>query len=90
MDDFDFSRPHGMRDGVPYYLTEVEIADRAQSDADWAAAASQRAALEQILALEATATPRRLREAALTEEGRTWLQDLDMQIAALRVILHGA
>ena len=38
----------------------------------------------QILALEATVTQRRLREAALTDEGRAWLADLDAQIAALR------
>ena len=39
----------------------------------------------QILALEATVTQRRLREAALTEEGKAWLAGLDAQIAALRV-----
>lgn len=38
----------------------------------------------QILALEATVTQRRLREAALTEAGRAWLADVDAQIAALR------
>lgn len=38
----------------------------------------------QIIALEATATPRRIREAALTEAGRAWLADLDAQIAVLR------
>lgn len=39
----------------------------------------------QILALEALQTPRRIREAALTEAGKAWLADLDAQIAALRV-----
>lgn len=38
----------------------------------------------QIIALEATVTQRRLREAALTEEGRAWLADVDTQIAVLR------
>lgn len=38
----------------------------------------------QIIALEVTVTPRRLREAALTDTGRAWLADLDAQIAALR------
>lgn len=38
----------------------------------------------QILALEATVTQRRLREAALTEAGRTWLADVDAQIDLLR------
>ena len=38
----------------------------------------------QILALEATVTQRRLREAALTDEGKAWLADVDAQVAALR------
>ena len=38
----------------------------------------------QIAGLEAQQTPRRLREAALTEEGKLWLQNLENQIAALR------
>lgn len=38
----------------------------------------------QIQVLEATVTQRRLREAALTEEGRDWLADVDAQIADLR------
>ncbi len=38
----------------------------------------------QILALEATVTQRRLREALLTDEGKTWLADTEAQIASLR------
>lgn len=38
----------------------------------------------QIAALEATVTQRRLREAALTSDGKTWLANVDTQIAALR------
>lgn len=41
----------------------------------------------EIAALEATATPRRMREAALTDAGRAWLADLDAAIAALRAQL---
>lgn len=40
-----------------------------------------------IAALESQQTPRRLREAALTDEGRAWLQNLEDQIEALRVEL---
>lgn len=40
--------------------------------------------LEQIAALEAQVTQRRLREAVLTPEGATWLTDIENQIAALR------
>jgi hypothetical protein len=38
----------------------------------------------QIQLLEATITPRRLREATLTKDGKTWLTDIDTQIATLR------
>lgn len=40
--------------------------------------------LAEIAALEATVTNRRLREAALTEDGKAWLADVDARIAALR------
>jgi len=40
--------------------------------------------VSQILALEATITERRLREAVLTDEGKVWLASVDAQIAALR------
>jgi hypothetical protein len=43
--------------------------------------------LAQIVLLEATITPRRLREATLTVDGKTWLEVVDAQIAALRVQL---
>ncbi|SNS00507.1 hypothetical protein SAMN04488503_2298 [Humidesulfovibrio mexicanus] len=38
----------------------------------------------EILALEATVTQRRLREALLTDEGKTWLAEVEARIAALR------
>ena len=38
----------------------------------------------QILALEDTVTPRRLRDAALTEAGKAWLAEVEAQIVALR------
>lgn len=41
----------------------------------------------EISALESHQTPRRLREAALTDEGRAWLQSLEDQIEGLRVEL---
>lgn len=44
--------------------------------------------LGEIAALEAQQTPRRLREAALTEEGRQWLAALDSAVAGLRVQLQ--
>ncbi len=38
----------------------------------------------EILAIEATVTQRRLREALLTDEGRAWLADVEGRIEALR------
>lgn len=40
--------------------------------------------LDEIRNLEAQITPRRLREAVLTPEGKAWLEGIDAQIAALR------
>ena len=41
-------------------------------------------ALDEIRNLEASVTPRRLREAVLTEEGKAWLANIESQIATLR------
>lgn len=41
-------------------------------------------ALDEIRNLEALITPRRLREAVLTPEGKAWLEGIEAQIAALR------
>ena len=41
----------------------------------------------QILEIEETITPRRMREATLTEAGRAWLVERDAEIAALRARL---
>lgn len=40
--------------------------------------------MDHIRNLEATITPRRLREALLTQEGKAWLADVEDQIAAYR------
>lgn len=45
------------------------------------------AVLAQIRALEATVTPRRAREAILTDAGRVWLANVESQIATLRASL---
>lgn len=44
-------------------------------------------ALASIIELEASVTQRRLREAASTEEGRLWLQNVESQIALERAKL---
>lgn len=45
--------------------------------------------LMDIKELESQQTPRRLREASLTDAGRAWLENLDEQIAAKRAELAG-
>lgn len=40
--------------------------------------------LNDILVIEAEITPRRLREAILSEEGKAWLLDKDNKIKAIR------
>ena len=45
------------------------------------------AILAQIFALEVTVTQRRIRESVTTVDGKTWLSNVDAQIAALRAQL---
>lgn len=40
--------------------------------------------LQEIALLEAQQTPRRIREASLNEEGRLWLENLNIRINTLR------
>jgi len=73
---------HAIINGETVELTDAEFAE---FEAQQASAVPLNAVIDaQILALEATVTQRRLREAALTEAGKTWLADLDDQITALR------
>lgn len=75
---------HKVVDGILVELTEAELLQVAKDTADAEERAKYEEGLSQILALEAAVTQRRLREAALTDEGKTWLADVDAQIAALR------
>ena len=75
---------HKIVNGVLVDMTQAEV-EQAAVDAAQAEMLAVNAALDaQILALEATVTQRRLREAALTEAGKAWLAGVDAQIAALR------
>lgn len=57
----------------------------------WSTSIPEPSAREKILCeicdLEAQQTPRRLREAALSDEGKAWLQNLEHQIASKRMQL---
>ena len=45
--------------------------------------------MEEILRLESTVTPRRMRDAVASVEGKTWLADIESKIAIERVKLNG-
>jgi len=46
-------------------------------------------AMEEISRLESTVTPRRMRDAVASVEGKTWLADIESKIAIERVKLNG-
>ena len=50
--------------------------------------AQRRASMKEIYRMEAYETPRRLAEAVLTSEGRTWLQDNRASIEVHREIIR--
>ena len=56
--------------------------------ADEIAKITRDAILSQIASRESSITPRRMREATLTEAGRTWLASVDSDIAKLREKLY--
>jgi len=70
--------------GKEITLTAEEEAEVHTRRAASLAEAPKREAKEAINTLEASLTPRRLREAILTDEGKVWLQDTDNQITELR------
>jgi hypothetical protein len=75
---------HGGKKYLP--IGSKQITDAA-AEALQAASVVAPTAQEQIRTIEATITPRRLREAVLTAEGKTWLEAADAQIAALRATI---
>ena len=60
--------------GVEVNMTAEEEAARDAEEAIWAAGQVARDALAEITRLESLETPRRLAEAVLTVEGKTWLE----------------
>ena len=63
-----------LENGVARPMTQSEITERDERDAAWAAGQVARDALAEITRLESLETPRRLAEAVLTVEGKTWLE----------------
>lgn len=65
-------------------FTEVTETMLAEAFPQYLAKKHREELLLEIVALESQQTPRRLREASLTEEGHQWLENLEQQITALR------
>jgi hypothetical protein len=74
-------------DGKRVPFTAEEEAARDAEEAIWAAGQPTRNALAEIARLENLETPRRLAEAVLTVEGKTWLEANRALIAAERAKL---
>jgi len=74
------SKSQKERDCTPEEVAEIE--QRKASPANVNAPT-----LAAITALEATVTPRRVREAVTSPAGYAWLANVDAEIAALRVCL---
>ena len=71
-------------DGVRVQFTPEEEAQRNAEEKAWADEATKREALAEIHRLEDTVTPRRLRDAVLTDEGKAWLTNVESLIAIER------
>jgi len=70
------------------FTAEEETAKDAEELA-WEDSKINRDAMEEILRLESTVTPRRMRDAIASVEGETWLADIESKIAIERVKLNG-
>lgn len=68
-------------------LTAEEIAEVQAREAAWMLEKARKDILAQIQDLEAQQTPRRIREATLTSEGKLWLDNAEAQISTLRTQL---
>lgn len=72
-------------DEIPDGFTRIEPSHEKQEwDGEKWVLPQREAVLQQIRDLEAQQTPRRIREAAMSDDGRAWLEILDTQITTLR------
>lgn len=76
--------PFKIIDGVEIDLLSQEVSILQNNLSSWNEGQTKRDALVQIKVLESSATPRRIREAVLTDAGKKWLNDIDTQIQTLR------
>jgi len=66
----------------------VEVIQRESRSVDTEAVLIKQQILKEILALEGDVTPRKLRDAVLTEDGRAWLQNQEGLIQVQRYHLQ--
>lgn len=78
------TKPHKLIDGKRVDLTDDEVHEFENSQKKWHIYKDKKDILRQIMALENSITPRRLREGCLNNLGITWLSSIDKQIADLR------
>lgn len=73
---------------IKYLPSGVEEITDAEAEALTSAVQpTEPTALQQILEIELTITPRRLREAVLSTAGKNWLKDANARIDALRAFI---
>ena len=70
--------------GVEIPLTPEEETARDAEEKEWADGKTKRDALSEIHRLESTVTNRRLRDALASDEGKTWITDVEALIATER------
>lgn len=81
---FDFSQPHKLIDGIPVILISDEISALNEINNKWQQLQIKRDVLLKIRNLEDSVTPRRIREACLTDDAKQWLSNVNNQIITLR------
>ena len=70
--------------GLKYLPSGVEEVADSEVDALMVTPPTEPSPLQQILDIELTITPRRLREAVITTAGKNWLKEANARIDALR------
>lgn len=78
-----------MEGGKRVQLSQAELAEYRQRQADAEKAKPKEDALNEIIRLESLITARRLREAILSQEGKDFIADIEVKIQEQRNIISG-
>ena len=71
-------------DGELVDMTADEIKEYGDRNAEWESSKVARESMIKIIELENSVTPRRLRDALITVEGKVWLENIEEEIQTLR------